>query len=73
MISRHSYYVGDIVEGHLRRSGVVISAKLLAILRATDWVAWIQEGKVRAACIDLKVLLLRRRTDLEFSIIRCLS
>lgn len=53
----------------VRRSGVIERAEGLAVLRGTDWVAWIQEGVVWAAGINLQVSLLRRRADLELSII----
>jgi hypothetical protein len=42
-------------------------------LRGTTRIAWIQEGKIWASGINLEVLLLRRRADLDLSIICCKS
>jgi hypothetical protein len=58
---------------HAPRISVVKGAKGLAVMRTTDRVAWVQEGEFRGPSIDFEVLLLMRRTDLEFCTMRCLS
>lgn len=59
-----------------RRSQVVESAISTARLRGlgAHGVARVQEGIKRAASVDLEILLLRRRSNLEFCVvcIKCL-